>query len=234
MSTVQQLVKEKQQRQLKSEVSFLKSAIIGAMSYLDMADDPATAELYSKLDNTVAEVIRLEKEMELSTLQKLSNGVLMKLTYLPLISLLFNVSCGKSLSDMLNMGKKPYTKHNTDPIFTEYINNFNEEFAVKVSVPIILNDIDNSKAGVCFVWSDGYREIQINSKHWSSYSEEQREQLIFHELGHCVFNFNHDDSKMPDNCPNSIMRSFMFNKWEVETCYLPQYNHYMEDFDAKR
>jgi hypothetical protein len=64
MSTVQELVKEKQQRQLKTEISFLKSAIIGAMSFLDMADDDSTIELYSKLDNVVVELIRLEEKLE--------------------------------------------------------------------------------------------------------------------------------------------------------------------------
>lgn len=64
MSTVQELVREKQQRQLKTEISFLKSAIIGAMSFLDLADDDSTRELYSKLDNVIVELIRLEEKSE--------------------------------------------------------------------------------------------------------------------------------------------------------------------------
>jgi hypothetical protein len=64
MSTAKQLIKEKQQRQLKTEISFIKSAVIGAMSYLDMADDDGTAELYSKLDNVIQEIIKLEDKPE--------------------------------------------------------------------------------------------------------------------------------------------------------------------------
>jgi hypothetical protein len=64
MSASQQLIKEKQQRQLKTEISFVKSAIIGSMSYLDMANDEGTAELYSKLDAVIAEIIKLESKPE--------------------------------------------------------------------------------------------------------------------------------------------------------------------------
>ena len=64
MSTAQQLIKEKQQRQLKTEISFIKSAVIGAMSYLDMTDDEGTTELYSKLDAVIAEIIKLESKPE--------------------------------------------------------------------------------------------------------------------------------------------------------------------------
>ena len=64
MSTTQELVKSKQQRQLKSEISFIKSAVIGAMSYLDMTDDDGTAELYSRLDNVIQEIIKLEDKPE--------------------------------------------------------------------------------------------------------------------------------------------------------------------------
>jgi hypothetical protein len=64
MSTTKELVKEKQQRQLKLEISYLKSSVIGAMSYLDLADDDNTKELYSKLDNVISEIVRLESKSE--------------------------------------------------------------------------------------------------------------------------------------------------------------------------
>lgn len=64
MSTAQELIKEKQQRQLKTEISYIKSAIIGTMSYLDMADNEETTELYSKLDSVISEIIKLENKPE--------------------------------------------------------------------------------------------------------------------------------------------------------------------------
>jgi hypothetical protein len=64
MSTVQELIKEKQQRQLKTEISYIKAAVISTMSYLDMADNEETTELYSKLDNVILEIIKLENKPE--------------------------------------------------------------------------------------------------------------------------------------------------------------------------
>jgi hypothetical protein len=152
-----------------------------------------------------------------------------------LIVSLISVSCGESLSDMLDMGKNPYAKHKSDPVFATYVDSFKNEFNVRVSVPIILKEIEASKAGVCYVWSDGYREVQINSKYWYSFSEDQKEQIVFHELGHCVFNLNHDDSTLAVNeqCPNSIMRSYAFSEWEINHCYVPERTHYMENLHAR-
>jgi hypothetical protein len=158
----------------------------------------------------------------------------MKILYLPLAFLILNTACGKSLSDMLNMGKKPYTKHKLDPEFLPYVQAFEQQFNIKLSVPIVFKQLHSSKAGVCYMWSDGYREIEINSTHWVNFSEEQKEQLIFHELGHCVFNLGHDDSNLEykRTCPNSIMRSSMFNQHEIDSCYVPEKTHYMENLHA--
>jgi hypothetical protein len=160
----------------------------------------------------------------------------MKLRMLSILSVALIVGCGKSLQDVISMGKKPYSKSKTNEVFRPYIRSFVEEFNVSVRVPIVLKKLHANKAGVCLVWSDGYREIQINSTHWQFFTEEQKEQLVFHELGHCVFDLDHDDSLMPNNsnCPNSIMRSFMFSPVEGADCYVPEYQHYVEDINAKR
>lgn len=63
MNTAQELIKERQQRQLKTEISYLKSSVIGAMSFFDMANEDNTMELYSKLDNVIVEIIKLEKKL---------------------------------------------------------------------------------------------------------------------------------------------------------------------------
>ena len=63
-STVKELILEKQNRQLKIEISYIKSAIIAAMSYLDMSDNDDTKALYSKLDAAIVEIIKLEEKPE--------------------------------------------------------------------------------------------------------------------------------------------------------------------------
>ena len=63
MNTTQELIKERQERQLRTEISYLKSAVIGAMSFFDMNDEDNTRELYSKLDNVITDIIKLEDSL---------------------------------------------------------------------------------------------------------------------------------------------------------------------------
>ena len=63
MNTTQELIKERQERQLRTEISYLKSAVIGAMSFFDMNDEDNTRELYSKLDNVISDIIKLEDSL---------------------------------------------------------------------------------------------------------------------------------------------------------------------------
>lgn len=148
-----------------------------------------------------------------------------------LIPLLLLISCGKSLPDFLNIKGSPVKKSKTDPAFSQFVESFSRQFNVGVKVPIVFKNIKSRYAGVCLKYSSGYREIQINPTHWKNYSLEQREQLIYHELGHCVLNRGHNDKLMEanTNCPDSIMRSYMFSINEINNCYVPEYNHYMEE-----
>lgn len=145
--------------------------------------------------------------------------------------LLLLVSCGNPVQDFLNVKGSPVRRSKTDPTFNQFVESFTKQFNVAVKVPIVLRNINPKYAGVCLKYSNGYREIQINSTHWKNYSLEQKEQLVYHELGHCVLNRGHNDKLMEanTNCPDSIMRSYMFNLSEINNCYLPEYNHYMEE-----
>ncbi len=155
----------------------------------------------------------------------------MKLGTLKLIPLLLLIGCGQSIQDFLNINGSPIKKAKTDPTFNPFIESFNREFGVRVSVPIVFKAIESRYAGVCLKYSSGYKEIQINSTHWNNYSLDQKEQLIYHELGHCVFNRGHNDRMMEanTNCPDSIMKSYMFSLNEINNCYVPERNHYMEE-----
>lgn len=148
-----------------------------------------------------------------------------------LIPLLFLMSCGKSIQDFLHINGSPIKKSKTDITFNKFVESFSEQFDVIINVPIIFKKINYNYAGVCIKYSTGYKEIQINSIHWENYSLEQKEQLVYHELGHCVLNRKHNDLLMETNvnCPNSIMKSYMFSIDEINNCYIPEHNHYMEE-----
>jgi len=148
-----------------------------------------------------------------------------------LIMLLLITGCGKSLQDFIRIGQPKFKKASTNPVFIPFIQSFEAEFNREVNVPIVLGTIEQRYAGVCLVYSNGYREIRINKEFWDGYSYEQKEQLIYHELGHCVFNKGHDNTTR-DNCPHSIMRSYMFSEYEINECYLPEYEHYMHNLGS--
>jgi hypothetical protein len=148
-----------------------------------------------------------------------------------LFILLLLTGCGKNISDFLNKDDEPYKVSNTDPIFNKYVESFERNFKVKVNVPIVFKPIDNMYAGVCYTWTN-YREVNINKSLWKHFTEEQKEQLIFHELGHCVGDLPHDNVHV-NNCPKSVMRSFMFSEFEIANCYLPNKNSYINELYNK-
>lgn len=105
--------------------------------------------------------------------------------------------------------------HNTDPDFVEYVHRFEQETGREVKVPIIFSNVSDEYAGVCEYYNDGYRLIRISSFHWDRLTEFGKEELIYHELGHCVLNRDHTEdftivSPYRYSIPNSIMYPYLF------------------------
>jgi len=61
--------------------------------------------------------------------------------------------------------------------------------------------------GQCQQYSEQENELLIDRSFWDFYTEEQREVLIFHELGHCYLNRDHKDSSDVNGNCLSLMRS---------------------------
>jgi len=57
--------------------------------------------------------------------------------------------------------------------------------------------------------TDGYRDIDVNEKAWKEAGVLGREQIIFHELGHCVLNRGHDDTLTTVGSYKSAKKSIM-------------------------
>jgi len=60
--------------------------------------------------------------------------------------------------------------------------------------------------------------ITVNAKIWERLTETEREQTIFHELGHCLLDQRHDDSNL------NVMNTIGFI---VEMNYSKYYNYFM-------
>ncbi len=127
---------------------------------------------------------------------------------LPLISLIliaiFTSSCGMPIIGK-HVQKKSGTSRlysSTDSTFSPYIAQF-EGYAKSVTgdsnfkvgdVLINFGEPDETSfQGVCYIYANDAREIIIRRDWWNNASDSDRESLIFHELGHCRLDRDHDD-----------------------------------------
>lgn len=142
--------------------------------------------------------------------------------------LLFLVSCGAS--DYRELTGK-FTRHTTHVDFKPYIKRFEAVYGYSAT-PIIYADLDVHIAGICTIWRHKnivvYKEITIDKKKWNSYNDEQRQTLVFHELGHCELGRKHENG-VEDYCPISLMRSYMLNEYEINSCYVGREDYYLRE-----
>ena len=54
-----------------------------------------------------------------------------------------------------------------------------------------VNHLDSDIVGECFSYVNGEKVIKISFNYWKKAFDEQKEELIFHELGHCLLNIHH-------------------------------------------
>ncbi len=85
--------------------------------------------------------------------------------------------------------------------FTPYIQNFEELFNMKVTSNIQFSPLLKGNPGRCLFEA---KQIHINEKLWKDFSEETREALIIHELGHCELGLLDSDKE-----GSHIMSSFI-------------------------
>lgn len=67
--------------------------------------------------------------------------------------------------------------------------------------------------------------IMINETYWFFYNDWEREQLVFHELGHCALGRMHRDTETPLLIPVSIMSTVMFDY----RIYRDNWQYYMNE-----
>src|SRR5207253_2354515 len=76
--------------------------------------------------------------------------------------------------------------------------------------------------GRCWYRTDKYGErhaieIELNSDNWSALSRSEQEQLVFHELGHCVLHRSHNPYlRRIDERPESIMYPTLIPRLDYE------------------
>lgn len=78
--------------------------------------------------------------------------------------------------------------------------------------------------GECLTEKGGKRFITFSSELWFKCTPEQREAILFHELGHCVLGLEHDDKQCGDR-PCHLMNSTSFSGED----YLKHKHEYLQD-----
>lgn len=117
--------------------------------------------------------------------------------------LLLATACGKKA--VLDVGE-----------FAPYVSQFEDHSAehgspVKVTNLVIkYGDMQNSlERGACEIVEDETPTIVIRKDTWDKMNEDEREELLYHELGHCVLHRNHNKEVTPEGLPTSIMNPYI-------------------------
>ncbi|MCC7442490.1 MAG: hypothetical protein IT285_12710 [Bdellovibrionales bacterium] len=110
-------------------------------------------------------------------------------------------------------GQDPGARYAVAPEFEAYVARFESEAAAR-GEPLAITDLvvafsesgfSGSELAECELNSDESPTIRVRASLWEGSNETQREQTLFHELGHCVLRRDHDPSKDDDGLPSSLM-----------------------------
>lgn len=74
-------------------------------------------------------------------------------------------------------------------------------------------------------------KITIDSAYWAKASNNQKQQLVYHELGHCALGLGHVTTFKADRCPDSIMYPYAFGD---SYCYSNERNYYFQELESHK
>lgn len=140
-----------------------------------------------------------------------------KLTILLILSFIFT-SCGANLNKHTKESSGTRMFATTDSTFSAYVKKFEEEgrnyYGANFSVgdiPINFGDTqDENYDGVCIKYTNGAKEIIIKKEWWDARDNvTSREMMIFHELGHCRLDKDHDNELIPTEDGTIVKTSLM-------------------------
>lgn len=119
----------------------------------------------------------------------------------------------------------PMPKYPVPEPFQPYVEKFQDYLGYKFDdIEYSFFNSTGNKVGFCRIMGD-FKSIQIDSKYWNKSSDLAKEQLMFHELGHCVLRLQHNDTLDKFARPISIMNSYQF----ADYLYKKNYNSYIEE-----
>lgn len=117
---------------------------------------------------------------------------------------------------------------NVDHAFSPYVERFESVTGAKNDTPISFDNLTYPTIGTCTSYDGGFKYVKVSPSYWSAATDDQKEYLIFHELGHCVLRAKHID-KFVDGCPISIMSKFAFGD---TNCYRTRKQYYFNELKS--
>ena len=159
----------------------------------------------------------------------------MKELMISLLLLLIN-SCGLPIiSDLIEKDKETRQHNTTNPVFNSYAKSFEaagQKNGINIStsnVPINFGDTENANyRGICATYQDGSKEIIIQESWWNLQTEDYKESLIYHELGHCLLGRDHHDETIAVS--GQDFKTSMMNKTIISpTHYSPHKESYHKE-----
>jgi len=121
----------------------------------------------------------------------------------------------------------PTMPAHVDPLLVPYFAKFTQYIGVRTdNISAGFVSLTLPRVGQCSLYDDGSRIIQIDPIYWAKIGDDLKEQLVFHELGHCAMGLQHIKDVDANNCPVSIMFPSVFGD---TPCYINnKYRYYQE------
>ena len=160
--------------------------------------------------------------------------------------LILLVGCGRQGLDIRDAETLPRVENRVDAHLLSFVKDFEDEFNKTVWMDVRLKTelkdyskggtLEENVIGVCWKSLDGMQKlVEIKKEAFYKMTYYAKQQLLFHELGHCVLNKNHTDPEnilsvfKEDGCKSSIMDVYAFSANEINLCYQPQINYYLDE-----
>lgn len=113
------------------------------------------------------------------------------------------------------------------PEVAPYVQRFDSEVAPVGNVTVEFDTLPAGVAGICYEsWLSA--RVAVDKAEWDALNDGGKEQLVFHELGHCVLGLNHERSLVASSYGSieaSIMAPEVFGDW-------PHYHAYRDEYVA--
>lgn len=120
-----------------------------------------------------------------------------------------------------------------EPEFLAYVEDFEMQTGEKNIIPISFKTIEEEYViALCYNYNNTSKNyIEVDPEEYNKLSDSEKEETIYHELGHCLLNREHDETILkassygiPRSIPKTIMYPYVFGKF-----YLQYKNYYVNE-----